>query len=183
MPTIPTPRRALILFVAPCLWLSIDARAEDYPPRKPGLWEVRITPDAMSGRPPMGAVQQCVDANTDRLMREMGGGAVGRDCSKQDVRHEAGRLVIDSVCKMQMAGNPTTATTHAVITGSFDSSYRMESKSSYSPPFMGRSEGGVTMDAKWLGPCKADQKPGDMVMPGGVKVNVLDAASAAAAKK
>jgi hypothetical protein len=30
------------------------------------------------------------------------------------------------------------------------------------------------MEAKWIGPCKADQKPGDMVMSNGMKMNVLD---------
>jgi hypothetical protein len=30
------------------------------------------------------------------------------------------------------------------------------------------------MEAKWLGPCKAGQKPGDMVMPGGQTMNVLE---------
>jgi hypothetical protein len=31
------------------------------------------------------------------------------------------------------------------------------------------------IDAKWLGDCKADQKPGDIMMPGGFKLNVKDA--------
>lgn len=30
------------------------------------------------------------------------------------------------------------------------------------------------MDAKWLGACKADQKAGDIVMPGGMKMNIKD---------
>jgi len=29
------------------------------------------------------------------------------------------------------------------------------------------------VEAKWLGPCKPDQKPGDMVM-GGMKMNIKD---------
>jgi hypothetical protein len=32
----------------------------------------------------------------------------------------------------------------------------------------------MTLDAKWLGACKPDQKAGDIVMPGGVKMNVKD---------
>jgi hypothetical protein len=36
--------------------------------------------------------------------------------------------------------------------------------------------GATTMGiaAKWLGPCKADQKPGDMIMAGGRKLNIRD---------
>jgi len=32
----------------------------------------------------------------------------------------------------------------------------------------------ATMSAKWLGPCAADQKPGDMIMGNGLKINLLD---------
>ena len=32
----------------------------------------------------------------------------------------------------------------------------------------------TTIEAKWLGACKPDQKPGDIVMPGGFKMNVKD---------
>jgi hypothetical protein len=40
------------------------------------------------------------------------------------------------------------------------------------------SEGGglpavkMTIESKWLGACAADQKPGDVVMAGGMKINV-----------
>ena len=33
----------------------------------------------------------------------------------------------------------------------------------------------TTIEAKWLGACKPDQKPGDIVMPGGFKLNIKDA--------
>ena len=33
----------------------------------------------------------------------------------------------------------------------------------------------TTIEAKWLGACKPDQKPGDIVMPGGYKMNIKDA--------
>ena len=36
------------------------------------------------------------------------------------------------------------------------------------------SNGTTTIEAKWLGACKADQKPGDIVMPGGMKMNIKD---------
>ncbi len=31
-----------------------------------------------------------------------------------------------------------------------------------------------TLEAKWLGACKAGQKPGDVIMPGGGKLNTDD---------
>lgn len=144
------------------------ALALDYPPRKPGLWEMSVG-DA-GGKAPPQVMQQCIDAATDQLLRDMGQG-MGKDmCSKQEMRSEGPRLVIDSVCKI----GASTSTTHAVMTGDFGSSYRMDMKSSYSPPLGGRSEASTFIETKWVGPCKADQKPGDMVMPGGMKMNVLD---------
>jgi len=31
------------------------------------------------------------------------------------------------------------------------------------------------MDAKWLGPCTADQKPGDIILANGRTINLLEA--------
>ena len=32
----------------------------------------------------------------------------------------------------------------------------------------------TTIEAKWVGACKADQKAGDIMMPGGMKMNIKD---------
>jgi len=153
--------------------LAVPALALDFPARKPGLWEIR-TGDGSGGKDAAAGhtMQQCIDAASDKALRDMGQG-MGKDlCSKQELSSDGGKLVMDSVCKI---GN-TVATSHAVMSGEFGTAYRMESKSSYSPPLMGRAEGHSVMEAKWIGPCKADQKPGDMVMPNGMKMNVLDMA-------
>ena len=36
------------------------------------------------------------------------------------------------------------------------------------------AETDMTVEAKWLGACKADQKPGDMIMGNGMKMNIKD---------
>jgi hypothetical protein len=33
------------------------------------------------------------------------------------------------------------------------------------------------MEATWQGPCPADMKPGDMAMPNGMKINMMDMAA------
>lgn len=147
--------------------IAMPAFALDYPARKPGLWEIQ-TGDG--GKGPGHTMQQCIDAASDKSLREMGQGMGKEMCSKQELRLDGGKLVMDSVCKV---GN-TTATSHAVMSGDFNSAYRMESKSSYNPPLMGRAEGTSVIEARWVGPCRADQKPGDMVMPNGMKMNVID---------
>ncbi len=158
-----------IAFLLPCLLAGASAAmAVDYPPRKPGLWELKTT--SVGDTNPSQSMQQCIDAKTDQALRDMGMGASKDKCARNDLRNEGGKLVLDSVCNI----GPTTATTHAVLTGDLTSAYRMESTSTYKPPLMGRSEGKATLDAKWIGACKADQKPGDMVMPDGMKMNILD---------
>lgn len=155
--------------VALCLAAG-PAFAIDYPARKPGLWEIQTGElQGANGKGP-GAIQQCIDAASDKAMRDMGQGMGKEMCSKQEMKLEGGKMVVDSVCKF----GTTTATTHGVMSGDFNTAYRMESKSTYSPPLMGRAEGSHVMEARWLGPCKADQKPGDMVMPNGMKMNMLE---------
>jgi hypothetical protein len=149
---------------------AMPALAIDYPARKPGLWEIQTGDGTSANKAASQTIQQCIDAASDKALRDMGQG-MGKDtCSKQELHHEGSKLVMDSVCKI----GPTTATTHAVMSGDFSSAYRMESKSTYSPPLMGRAEGSAVMEARWVGPCKAGQKPGDMVMPNGMKMNVLE---------
>ena len=45
----------------------------------------------------------------------------------------------------------------------------------YDPPQHGMKEMKMSQDARWLGACKAGQKPGDVMMPGGPKMNMNDA--------
>jgi hypothetical protein len=148
---------------------SLDAGAADMPKRKSGLWEITTSAEGQT-TPPM---QMCIDEKVDDLSRDMTQGDV--KCSKQDMRREGDRYVIDSVCKF----GETTATSHIVVTGKLDSAYQMDIQSKYNPPMMGMSEGRSTMKARWLGACKAGQRPGDMVMPGGMTINVYDAAKSA----
>ena len=62
-------------------------------------------------------------------------------------------------------------TSHIVVSGSFDSNYTMTITSEGGSLPAART---ITLEAKWLGPCAADQKPGDMLMSNGVKMNIID---------
>ncbi len=139
------------------------AFASDLPARKAGLWQIdtAITPSHTV------SMKQCIDAKTDQIMQSRFASLPQHDCSKHDVQKSAGKITIDSVCTV--AGRTTSS--HMVITGSFDSAYTMvmtsEIKGMAGPHT-------VTMTAKWLGPCAAGQKPGDMVLPNGRTVNVIE---------
>ncbi|MBK7355895.1 DUF3617 family protein [Propionivibrio sp.] len=140
------------------------ALSADMPKRKAGLWEINMH---MEGVPNMGAMQQCIDQNTDNLMQQQA--KKGKtDCSVMDVKPSGNRVAVHSVCQIE----GSTATTDGVFEGAFDSSYKGTMKTRYSPPMHGMSESSMTQEARWLGPCKPGQKPGDVIMPNMGTVNV-----------
>ena len=145
---------------------AVPALAAELPSRKPGLWEMKMEFENRST--PGQTMRQCIDASTDQMMQSNLGSSGQTACSKRDVQRSADAITIDSVCTV---GGKTT-TSHAVITGSFDSAYTMTmtSDSAVAPG----AKMNMTMAAKWLGPCTGDQRPGDMIMANGMKINVLD---------
>jgi hypothetical protein len=144
----------------------MPALAAELPSRKPGLWEMKM--EFESRTTPAQTMRQCIDASTDQMMQSNLGPSSQNACSKRDVQRSADAITIDSVCTV---GGKTT-TSHAVITGSFDSAYTMTVTSDGAAAPGRKSR--MTMAAKWLGPCSGDQKPGDMIMGNGTKINVLD---------
>ena len=150
-----TPVRLSLVFVAALF--TLQAQAADAPKRKSGLWEMKMQ---MAGMPGHGPMQMCVDQASDTVMQERAREKV--NCPVMDVQQGIGKVTIHSVCKHE----GTTVTTDAVITGDFNSSYRNDMVMRYDPPMQGMKEMKMTQDARWLGPCKAGQKPGDVIMPG-----------------
>jgi hypothetical protein len=151
------------------LWPASDAVAVELPVRKAGLWEMKVK---RVGSPvPDMTMQHCTDETTDK---EMSAAAtpVGKDaCSKQDIQKTATGYVSDSVCGV--AG--MSITSHAEITGDFNSAYAVKSTShSERGPAGVPRDSATTIEAKWLGACKPDQKAGDIMMPGGMKMNIKD---------
>ncbi len=159
--------RFTLVFAATLLAVQL-AQAADAPKRKPGLWELKTSTTAAQGQ--VMTFQQCIDASTDDLLRSQGQEAAKERCSKNDIRVSGNSVSFESVCKIQN----TTATTSGRFSGSFDSAYRGEMTTRYVPPMMGMSEARTTMEARWIGPCKAGQKPGDMIMPGLGNINTHD---------
>jgi uncharacterized protein DUF3617 len=148
---------SLIILVVLSIGYGVAAAASsDAPQRKSGLWEMKMSGGQMPGGMTM---QQCVDQKSDDISKMQ---EPKSNCTKNVVRREGDKIVAESVCRMQ----GTTATTRTVFTGKFDSAYKAEIRSTYDPPMHGMRESSSMMEAKWLGPCLAGQKAGDMVMPG-----------------
>ena len=162
--------------VAVCLAVSVgvlglgaSAHAEDLPQRKPGLWEMKIARNG-SGLPEL-TMQHCTDATSDKDMNNVVSPMAKQICSKQDLQKTATGYVSDSVCSI----GGGTMTAHAEITGDFNSAYTVVSTSHTDVGPTNLRDLTTRIEAKWLGECKAGQKAGDIVMPGGFKLNVKDA--------
>jgi len=143
------------------------AAAVEYPTRKAGLWE--MTMSIGSGRTM--TISQCTDAATDKDLITNSGASVQQVCTRTELQKTATGYANDSTCKF----GAMTTTSHIEIAGDFDSAYTVNITGHNSGgPAILPADTNVTMQAKWVGPCKADQTPGDMIMPGGIKVNVKD---------
>lgn len=159
-----------VVFAVLALLVPSLAHALEVPARKPGLWQMTM---AFEGQHlPRQTIKQCLDAETDKLMNSIGGGMRKESCAKEDVQHVGGAIIVDSTCKF----GSSTSVSHAVVTGDFNSAYTVKVDTKREgPPIQGMPPGGemkMTLDAKWLGPCTAGQKPGDMIMGNGMTINV-----------
>jgi Protein of unknown function (DUF3617) len=162
-------KRGVTIPVAILLAASLAAAqvgAADAPKRKSGLWEVKTQMSGMpAGMPGSQPMQMCVDQNSDNVMRDQARGKV--DCPVMEIKRSGGKVTFHSVCKSE----GTTVTTDGVMSGDFESAYRSDMTMSYAPPKHGMATMKMSQEARWLGPCKPGQKPGDVSMPGMATVN------------
>jgi hypothetical protein len=160
-----------------CLFLCVAAiavpasRADDLdlPMRKAGLWDMKMR--ITGGGIPTMSMQQCTDAATDKDLRTIYSPLARETCSMRPAQKTAAGYSADRICKK----GDDTITTHIDVTGDYNSAYqahltsRTQDDSPEGPP-----SSDLTLDAKYLGPCKSGQMPGDIIMMGGMKINLKD---------
>jgi Protein of unknown function (DUF3617) len=148
---------------------ALEAGAVEMPLRKPGLWEMKMV---RTGSPaPDMSMQQCTDETTEKEMSASLSPMAKEACSKNDIQKTATGYVADSVCSV----GGISMTSHSETTGDFNSAYTVKSTShTQGGPAGVPRDSTTTLQAKWLGACKPDQKPGDIIMPGGIKMNIKD---------
>jgi hypothetical protein len=149
---------------------ALDAGAVETPVRKPGLWEMKVVRTG-STLPEM-TMQHCTDEATDKDMNTGLAPAAKEICSKHEIQNTATGYVSDTVCSVAGA----SITSHSEISGDFNSAYTVKTTShTENGPSALPRDATTTIEAKWLGACKPGQNPGDIVMPGGFKLNIKDA--------
>jgi hypothetical protein len=155
--------------VLAALALPAAAQEIDFPERKAGQWEIKMIPE-VAGAMPEQTIKACIDAASDKQMMQAGFSMSKSMCSRQEITRDGSDYVIDSTCQV---GTMST-TSHIVVSGDFQSAYtvKMTSEITGSPMPMAGA-GNMTQEARWVSAdCTDGMAPGDMLMPGGMKVNV-----------
>jgi hypothetical protein len=139
------------------------------PPRKPGLWTQTVSTADMQQ-----TTKLCLDEATDKQMAWWGSQAAKTTCPDQTItQHMGGGWDFHSVCKSAAGG---TTTSSGTATGDFGSHYKVEATSTTTGGPMPEANGEhkIAIEATWQGPCPAGMRPGDMEMPGGMRINMND---------
>ncbi|GLS44083.1 DUF3617 domain-containing protein [Methylobacterium brachythecii] len=161
-------RRSIVslgLAVALSTGSSLAAAADSLPARKAGLWESKNA----SADGAHSTVRQCIDAATDQQMQGLSD-KMGMDCSKKQLTKTATGYLSETSCKM----GTISVEGKAVMTGDFNASVRIETDSVMTglPGVTGPKASHTVIESRWLGPCEAGQKPGDIILESGKTVKL-----------
>lgn len=138
------------------------------PRRKPGLWVQTINASGMTQE-----TKICLDDAVEKKMTLWGQGMSQEACARNEITPTAGGWKVESECDFGEAGKSVTSGT---VTGDFSSKYVMKMTSTTTGAKMPQANGTQTMEmtGAWQGACPADMKPGDMLLPGGMKMNIAN---------
>jgi hypothetical protein len=155
--------RPLPFFTACAAFLSQGASTAELPKHKPGLWEIKTDSanQASLGVP----LRFCVGEEADTILNWTRSHP-RQECGDVNVETEKNRLSLHIECRFK----EVTVATDGFFEGAFDSAYKGRINYTVESP-QGRRELSITQEARWLGPCEAGQKPGDIIMPNKERLN------------
>ena len=135
----------------------------DAPMRRAGLWQTTMT---MPGQAHDVTMRICTDPAFERrqsvLSSPMQRGDGAPNCSVHEVHRTLTGMAFRSVC----TNHGVTSTTDGITSGDFNSRYHVDITTRSTP---GDGVRHMSMEGRFLGPCGAEEHPGDvsMVLPGG----------------
>ncbi len=144
--------------------------AVEVPARKAGLWKQTLL---VEGVDMIQTVQLCLDKASDAKLAWWGQSGFKQACSKNEiVRQPDGSWKFSSIC--EGAGVKTTNDGSAV--GNFESKYQIRADSTTTGAPVPEMNGSrtITIDAEWVGECPEGMRPGDMELPNGQRMNMLE---------
>ena len=140
------------------------------PKRKPGLWAQTVATGGMTQ-----TMKLCLDEATEAKLTVWGQQA-GKDiCAKNEITPAPGGWAFTSECDMGQAGRVSTS---GKATGDFNAKYVIKATSVTTGSSMAQANGTheMEMTGTWEGACPASMKPGDMMMPNGMTMNIANLA-------
>ncbi|MGA2550472.1 MAG: DUF3617 family protein [Burkholderiaceae bacterium] len=136
------------------LFLAAGSRADPLPATRVGSWDTTVT---IAGQPAAAVQKVCRAQNSFDPSRAMDRfEKAGMNCSKKEVSSQGPVVSMDYVCTLK----DTQITSHSETTVSADTAFHSEVHTRYANTAKGTvTDTGITVDAKWTGPCTADQTP------------------------
>jgi len=160
-----------VSLVAGCVAFPVLADSLNIPAHKPGQWKIEMVPETAGAVPAM-VTQVCLDAETDKALMQMGTAMTGTQCQISQRTEDGGVISFDATCDF---GTMKTKS-HSVISGDFQSTYTLKITSDIEGgPAKMPKHSVMTQNATWVGECSGGLKPGEMLMPGGMKIDALKA--------
>lgn len=163
----PLTRFASALLALTAFAPMVHAAEFDIPVRKAGEWEIAMSLAGKAKMPTM-TMRMCLDAGTDAAMMKAGLALSKESCSRQDMSRDGDTITIDSAC----AFGAMKTVSHIVVSGDFQSAYtvRITSSMEGGPAGMPKKSE-MTQTARWLGATCDGLKPGEMMMPNGMRID------------
>ena len=136
--------------------------------RKAGLWEMKMV---RTGRADARDDHAALHRRDHRQGDEHAFSPMAKQiCAKQDIQKTATGYVSDSVCSVAGMTHHLACRDHRRLQfGLYGEDVVARARRRRR---RARRDTTMQLEAKWLGACKPDQKPGDIVMPGGFKMNI-----------
>ncbi len=159
--------RTIVIAVLFAVAATARAAADDFPKLKPGLWETTTSTTRGSAGAPR-ASTLCLDDSVQKEMYKVSMGMMSNMCSKYDLKHVGDKMTSDMVCDL----GGTKMQSRSVMTFAGNTAYRTEAHSTFDPPMGGMKESTTIIEGRYVGPCKPGQRPGDMTLPNGTKMNI-----------
>lgn len=146
------------------------------PKLRAGLWRVTTTGDG-----PEGVARMCLDDAVQTRLNVVGAQASAGACQQTATSpNPGGGWRYRTVCDHSAMGGGTSVS-EGVMTGDLTNGYSSRTTVTTTGAQVAHMNRAVSVSGQGVyeGPCPADMKPGDMIIPGGMKFNMLEMAEMA----
>jgi hypothetical protein len=137
------------------------------PMRAPGLWEQKITTADFDQ-----TSRICLDRAVAEKTAVWGQRPGESACARTVTPRLGGGWDFTATCDLGTSGKTTTK---GSVTGDFAKSYKVTAETNTTGGANPQMDGTrrMTLEATWQGPCPAGMAAGDMLLPNGMKINMM----------